>query len=95
MLLSYKYKLRPNNQQSEKLSGWLNMLRATYNWCLRDRMNGWYQQFLCGTYCDLKTQTEITPLTCSLVKGTQFENPWKDGGGKVELKKVHGQFLRV
>jgi putative transposase len=84
MLLSYKYKLRPNNPQSEKLSAWLNMLRATYNWCLRDRMDGWYQQFLCGTYCDLKTQTEITPLTCSLVKGTQLENPWKDGGGKAK-----------
>jgi len=39
MFLSYKYKLRPSNQQVAKLSDWLNMLRATYNWCLRDRID--------------------------------------------------------
>ena len=70
MFLSYKYKLRPNNQQVAKLSDWLNMLRATYNWCLRDRIYGWHQQFLMGNFCDLKTTIEITPLTCSLVNGT-------------------------
>ena len=40
MFLSYKYKLRPSHQQVAKLSDWLNMLRATYNWCLRDRIDG-------------------------------------------------------
>ncbi|MEG3836380.1 transposase [Microcoleus sp. Z1_C3] len=84
MLLSYKYKLHPNNQQSTKLSGWLDMLRAAYNWNLRDRIDGWHQQFLWGDYCDFKTRVEVTPLTCSLVKGTQLENPWKDGGGKAK-----------
>jgi putative transposase len=84
LILSYKYKLRPTNQQSDKLSDWLNMLRATYNWSLRDRIDGWHQQFLMGNYCDLKTQVEITPLSCSLVKGTQLANPWKDGGGKAK-----------
>ena len=84
MILSYKYKLRPNNQQFKKLSVWLDMLRANYNWCLRDRVDGWHQQFICGSYSDLRTQVEITPLTCSLVKGTQLANPWKDGGGKAK-----------
>ena len=70
MILSYKYNLRPNNQQLKKLSGWLDMLRANYNWCLRDPVDSWHQQFICGSYSDLKTQTEITPLTSSLVKGT-------------------------
>jgi putative transposase len=37
-----------------------------------------------GDYCDLKTQVEIMPLSCSLVKGTQLTNPWKDGGGKAK-----------
>ena len=46
------------------------MLRANDNWCLRDRVDGWHQQFICGSYSDLKTQIKITPLTCSLVKGT-------------------------
>jgi putative transposase len=84
LILSYKYKWRPNNQQFKKLSGWLGMLRANYNWCLRDRVDGWHQQFICGSYSDLRTQVEITPLTCSLVKGTQLANPWKDGGGKAK-----------
>ncbi|MGB8686709.1 MAG: helix-turn-helix domain-containing protein, partial [Microcoleus sp.] len=50
MLLSYKYKIRPNQEQSIKLSKWLELLRATYNWCLKDRIDGWYQQFLMGEY---------------------------------------------
>ena len=84
MFLSYKYKLRPSNQQVAKLSDWLNMLKATYNWCLRDRIDGWPQQFLMGNFCDLKTAIEITPLTCSLVKGTQIENTGKTGFGKAK-----------
>jgi putative transposase len=37
-----------------------------------------------GDYCDLKTPVEIAPLSCSLVKGTQLANPWKNGGGKAK-----------
>ena len=84
MRLSYKYKLRPNQQQSDKLARWLDLLRANYNWCLKDRIDGWHQQFICGDYCDLKSQVTITPLTCSVVKGTQLANPWKDGNGKAK-----------
>lgn len=60
------------------------MLRANYNWCLRDRVDSWHQQFICGSYSDLRIQVEITPLTCSLVKEPQLANPWKDGGGKAK-----------
>jgi putative transposase len=84
MLLSYKYKIRPNQEQSIKLSKWLDMLRATYNWCLKDRIDGWYQQFLMGEYCDLQTQAIATPLTCAVVRGTQLTNPWKDANGKTK-----------
>ncbi len=84
MLLSYKYKLRPNQQQSDKLARWLDLLRANYNWCLKDRIDGWHQQFICGDYCDLRSGIEITPLTCSLVRGTQLANPWKEGNGKAK-----------
>ncbi|MEG4343371.1 helix-turn-helix domain-containing protein [Microcoleus sp. A003_D6] len=86
MFLSCQYKLRHSNQQSDKLSGWLDMLRATYNWCLPDRIDGWRQQFLMGDYCDLRATVEITPLTCSLVKGTQLANPWKTRFGKAKKK---------
>jgi putative transposase len=82
MLLSYKYKLRPNQEQSIKLSQWLDMLRATYNWCLRDRIDGWHQQFIMGEYCDLQTQAVATALSCAVVKGTQLTNPWKDANFK-------------
>lgn len=37
-----------------------------------------------GNFCDLKTAIEITPFTCSLVKGTQLENPWKTGFRKAK-----------
>jgi Helix-turn-helix domain. len=75
MLLSYKYKLRPNQKQSIKLGQWLDLLRSSYNWCLRDRIDGWYQQFIMGEYCDLQTQAVATALTCAVVKGTQLANP--------------------
>ena len=54
LILSYKYKLPPNNQQLKKLSGWLDMLRANDNWCLPDRVDGWHQQFICSSYSDRK-----------------------------------------
>ncbi|WP_442944102.1 helix-turn-helix domain-containing protein [Nostoc sp.] len=38
MLTNYVYKLRPNVTQSIKMSGWLDMLRSTYNWSLGDRI---------------------------------------------------------
>ena len=84
MLLSYKYKLRPSQEQSIKLNQWLDMLRAAYNWCLRDRIDGWHQQFLMGEYSDLATRVVVAPLTCAVVKGTQLSNPWKDGNGKTK-----------
>ena len=46
MLLIYQYKFRHSNQPLEKLSGWLNMLRATYDWCLRERIESWHQELI-------------------------------------------------
>ncbi len=84
MILSYRYKLKPNQGQSTKMATWLDMLRANYNWCLRDRIDGWHQQFIMGEYCDLRTQVQASPLCCAVVKGTQLANPWKDGNGKAK-----------
>lgn len=47
-------------------------------------MDGINSFFLPGNFGDLMTTIEITPLTCSLVKGTQLENPWKVGSGKAK-----------
>ena len=84
MLLSYQYQVRHSNKQLEKLSGWLDMLRATYNWCLRERIEGGHQEFIQVDYCHLKRRVEITRLTGSLVRGYQLDNPWKTGEGKAK-----------
>lgn len=77
MLLSHVYKLRPNSQQSSKMRDWLDMLRPLYNWFLADRIDGYHQSFIQGEYCDLRTKTVRTPLTCSLNKSSMLHNPWK------------------
>ncbi|MDJ0661051.1 MAG: transposase, partial [Crocosphaera sp.] len=56
------------------------MLRATYNWSLADRIDTYYQRYICGDYCDLRTKVVITPLTCSL--GGATGNPWSNKGQK-------------
>jgi len=84
MLLSYPYRFRHSNQQLEKLSGWLDMLRATSNWCLRERIEGGHQQFIQVDYCHLKRRVGITRLSGSLVRGYQLDNPWKTGEGKAK-----------
>lgn len=56
------------------------MLRANYNWSLADRIDTYYQRYICGDYCDLKTFVVISPLTCSL--GGATGNPWSKEGNK-------------
>ena len=80
MILGYCYKLRPNVSQSEKIDRWIEMLRATYNWSLADRIETYYQRYICGDYCDLSSKVVISPLTCSL--GGATGNPWTNKGKK-------------
>jgi putative transposase len=82
MILSYVYKLRPSGSQSAKMQSWLEMLRATYNWCLADRIETYHQQFIQGPYCSLRTKAEAYPLTCCIVKNGATGNPWKNNGKK-------------
>lgn len=83
MLLSYQYTVRHSNQLLEKLSGWLDRVRATYNWW-RDRIEGGHQELIQVDYCDLKTRVGITRLTGRLVRGTKLDNPWKTGEGQAK-----------
>ena len=80
MILSYQYKLRPNISQSGKMSDWLNMLRAHYNWCLNDRIFHYEQRFIEGEYCELRSKKTVFPLTCSIAKNGAYGNPWKKDG---------------
>ncbi|MEG3957102.1 transposase [Microcoleus sp. herbarium2] len=84
MLLTYQYQFKHSNKQLEKLSGWLDRLRASYNWCLRDRIEGGHQEFIQVDYCDLKTRVGITQLTGRLVRGTKLDNPWEIREGKAK-----------
>ncbi|MCW5314909.1 transposase [Nostoc sp. KVJ3] len=78
LLTNYAYKLRPNVTQSNKMGGWLDMLRSTYNWSLTDRIAQYNQQFIQGDYCDIRTKSEACPLTCFVSKNGASGEPWKD-----------------
>ncbi|MEH1805684.1 RNA-guided endonuclease InsQ/TnpB family protein [Nostoc sp.] len=78
MLTNYVYKLRPKITQSDKMDGWLDMLRSTYNWSLADRIAQYNQQFIQGDYCDLRTRGEACPLTCFVSKNGASGEPWKE-----------------
>jgi len=78
LLTNYVYKLRPNISQSNKMDGWLDMLRSTYNWSLADRIAQYNQQFIQGDYCDIRTKAEACPLTCFVSKNGASGEPWKD-----------------
>jgi putative transposase len=82
MILAHVYKLKPKQAQSAQMEQWLNMLRAFYNFCLRDRIEA-YEQVrnpLLGNYSCLETQSECCPLTCSVSKSATVGYPWTNSG---------------
>ena len=94
MFLGYVYKLRPNDEQSNMMDSWLDMLRASYNYNLRDRLDAYNSRFIEGDYCDLKTKAEIVPLTCPISGATGY--PWKTSGSvkakKLEDARIFGDY---
>ncbi len=78
MLTNYVYKLKPNVTQSSEMTRWLDMLRSHYNWCLGDRISQYYQQFIQGNYCDIRTLAEACPITCFVSKSGATGEPWKE-----------------
>jgi putative transposase len=84
MLVSYQFKLKPKLFQVAVMEQWINMLRAHYNFCLRDRIES-YEQVKSpklGDYCDLNSQAECCPLTCSVSKNSNLGYPYKANGKK-------------
>lgn len=84
MLVSYQFKLKPKLSQVAVMEQWLSMLRAHYNFCLRDRIES-YEQVKSpklGNYCDLDTEAECCPLTCSVSKNSNLGYPYKANGKK-------------
>ncbi|MDJ0574153.1 MAG: transposase [Xenococcaceae cyanobacterium MO_234.B1] len=84
MFVAYCYKLKPNKKQAEKMTNWLNMLRANYNFSLRDRIEAYEQARspILGNYSRLDNQGECCPLSCSVSKNATIGIPWKNNGKK-------------
>jgi len=82
MLISYQFKLKPKLSQVVVMEQWLQMLRAHYNFCLRDRIES-YEQVKSpklGNYCDLNSQAECCPVTCSVSKTSNLGYPYQANG---------------
>ncbi|KAF3885593.1 MULTISPECIES: RNA-guided endonuclease InsQ/TnpB family protein [Nostocales] len=94
MQVSYQYKLRPNQSQSKVMDSWLDMQRSLYNWFLADRIDGYYQTFVMGEYCDIRTKTERYPLSCSLSKNSHLHNPWKNPDKDGLIKKRSASLMQ-
>lgn len=95
MILAHIYKLKPSNSQSQKMSDWLNMLRAFYNFCLRDRIEA-YEQVrspIIGNYSTLEYKSECCPLTCSVSKEAITGYPWKNNGKRRGAGEQQSSYL--
>jgi putative transposase len=91
MLIAYTYKLKPSKTQASMMIEWLNMLRAQYNFCLRDQIES-YEQVkapVLGEYCRLDNQGWCTPLTCSVNKTASIGYPWKNNGKRRNALEQH------
>ena len=95
MILAHVYKLKPSSSQSQKMNDWLNMLRAFYNFCLRDRIEA-YEQVrspVMGNYSRLDNQGSCCPLTCSVNKDAMTGCPWKNNGKKRGAGEQQSSYL--
>jgi len=97
VLLGYVYKLQPNADQLNQMDSWLDMLRASYNYNLSDRINTYQFRFIQGDYCDIKTKAEICPIACSIGGATGY--PWKISGAakikKQQKDSIFGDFCNI
>ena len=95
MILAHVYKLKPNSEQCANLTNWLSMLRAHYNFCLRDRIEA-YEQVrspVLGNYSRLDTYGECCPLTCSVNKSATIGYPWSKAGKRRSARMQQDAYL--
>lgn len=92
MQLGFQYKLIQNKQQEKRCKSWIDMLRANYNYNLRDREETYKSRFNQGEYCDIRTKNQVCPLTCPINK----DSATSDNGTIYKKQKVDrqtGEFL--
>lgn len=97
MLIAYTYKLKPSKTQASTMAEWLNMLRAQYNFCLRDRIESYEQAKapVLGEYCRLDNFGWCCPMTCSVNKTASVGYPWKNNGKRRNALEQHDANLPV
>ncbi len=95
MFIAYTYKLKPSPTQCALMNDWLNMLRAHYNFSLRDRVEA-YEQVrspVLGKFSRLDNQGECCPLTCSVNKTATVGYPWTKTGKRRSAQYQHSAYL--
>jgi putative transposase len=97
MFIAYCFKLKPNTSQAKQMANWLFMLRASYNYNLRDRIEAYEQvsKPVLGNYSRLDNQGECCPLTCSVSKNATNGYPWKNNGKKRNAYEQQSSALPV
>jgi putative transposase len=95
MILAHIYKLKPSLSQSRKMNDWLNMLRAFYNFCLRDRIEAYEQSRspVMGNYSRLDNLGECCPLACSVSKSATVGYPWSSKNQKRSAGHQQSSYL--
>ena len=78
MQVAYKFKLYPSGGQSQRLNEWQSKIRSLVNLCLADRIDTYRSTFTLGEFCDLRSQSVATPLTCSVSKSASLGDFWKE-----------------
>ena len=76
---------------------WLDMLRANYNYNLRDRIEA-YEQVkapVLGNFSRIDNQGECCSLTCSVSKNSFLGEPWKKGGKKRSIYEQQSSNLPI
>jgi len=87
MFLGYRYKLKPNKEQTLKVLSWINMLRANYNYNLADREATYQARFVQGQYCDLRSKSAACPFTCPISSNSATS----DTGNVYKVQKKTGE----
>jgi putative transposase len=93
MFFAFCFKLKPSATQHNLMLKWLDMLRASYNFNLRDRIEA-YEQVLApilGNFSRLNNQGECCPLTCYVSRNSFLGEPWKNSKNTIKKRSAYEQ----
>ncbi len=77
------------------MNDWLSMLRAFYNFCLRDRIEAFEstKSPTLGEFCRIDNQGICCPLTCSVSKSATIGYPWTKAGKRRSAGMMQDAYL--